>query len=263
MISELTDNVTLTATPELLGAPRWAITWGLGLGVVTVAKVALAVRHDRLAAAWWMWPGMDPIRFHTTPTHPPTHREALATWARIALGAVLVWGIVPHLENRELAIWVGLFGLGLLLHFGMARLLSIYWSRRGYDARPLFDRPLASLSLGEFWGRRWNVGFRDAAERWIHRPLRRRIGPRGATAAVFLASGIGHDALLSLPAGGGYGRCTIYFLVQLGGVLLGRRLRSRAVTLLVVAAPLPLLFHGPFRENVVVPFLAAIGAPPC
>lgn len=264
MLSELPELQESARDLDLVfGMPRWAWTWALGLGVVLVAKLALASGRDRVTLAWWLWPGMDPDRFHAWPPTPVTTSEVVTTIVETVLGAALVWGVVPRLTDRDLAAWVGLIGLGLVLHFGVARLLSIHWRRRGYEARPLFDRPLASRSLGEFWGRRWNVGFRDAAERWIHRPLRRRLGPRGATAAVFAASGVGHDALLSLPAGGGYGRCTLYFAIQLVGVLGGHRLRSRIVTLAFVLLPLPLLFHGPFRDRVVLPFLAAIGASTC
>lgn len=242
--------------------PRWAVTWVAGVAVVVAAKVAIAHGHGRVASAWWGWLGMDPARFHGRQPTPPSRREVLTTWIYIALGIGLLWGVVPRMAAGCGATAIGLLGLGMTLHFGIARLLSIHWRNCGYDAQPLFDRPLASVSLGEFWGRRWNRGFSDAMTLWVYRPLSRRVGSRGASAAVFAVSGVGHDALLSLPAGGGFGRCSAYFAIQLVGLLCQRRWRSRIYTLAVVVLPLPLLFHEPFLERVAQPFLAAIGVLP-
>ena len=82
---------------------------------------------------------------------------------------------------------------------------------------------------------------------------------RAAALAVFAASGILHDLLLSVPAGGGYGLCTLYFLVQGAGVVVERRFRNRLFTVAVVLLPLPLLFHPVFMQAVMLPMLAAMG----
>ena len=238
--------------------PRWAVMWLLASGVIVVGKGVLLRLHAPVHPAWlWGWPGMDPDRFHRPPQKPPGIREANGAWVRVIAGAFLVWGVVPRLEGTA-AAWTGLVGLGLLLHFGLVHLLSIHWRMNGFDARPLFDRVLTARSLGEFWGRRWNRAFADFAGRWIHRPLAPRLGPRRAMLVVFLASGLGHDLLLSVPAGGGYGRCTLYFALQAFGVLIERRRRSRSLTLLFVVMPLPLLFHPAFMQNVLLPFLEVI-----
>jgi len=91
-----------------------------------------------------------------------------------------------------------------------------------------------------------------------------------ATAAVFAVSGVVHDAVISVPARGGYGLPTLYFLLQLAGLLIERtaplrRLTrrhpwlGRAYAIAFTLAPAPLLFHGPFVRNVIPPFLYAIG----
>lgn len=238
--------------------PRWVVMWLLAVGVIAVGKGVLVRLHGSVHPAWlWGWPGMDPDRFHRRPAHAPGIREANAAWGRVALGAALLWGVVPALAGLP-AAWVGLVALGLLLHFGLVHLLSIHWRLNGFDAQPLFDRTLSARSIGEFWGRRWNRAFADIAGRSIHRPLAPRIGPRAALLVVFLASGLGHDLLLSVPAGGGYGLCTLYFLIQAAGVLIERRRRSRLLTAAFVVAPLPLLFHAPFMRNVLIPFLEFI-----
>lgn len=232
--------------------------WLLALGAIALGKGVLLRLHGHVHPAWlWGWPGMDPERFHRRPPHPPGIREANAAWMRVAAGALLLWGVVPRLDGLP-AAWTGLLALGLLLHFGLIHVLSIHWRAAGFDARPLFDRVFSSRSIGEFWGRRWNRAFADFAGRSIHRPLAPRIGARPALLAVFLASGLGHDLLLSVPAGGGYGLCTLYFAIQAFGVFVERRHRSRALTGLFVLLPLPLLFHPPFLREVLLPFLEVI-----
>jgi alginate O-acetyltransferase complex protein AlgI len=87
----------------------------------------------------------------------------------------------------------------------------------------------------------------------------------------FLASGIVHDLVISLPARGGWGGPTIYFVVQGLGLLVERSRIGRSLGLargwrgwlyamLVLVAPAYWLFHPPFIRTVVLPFLTAIGA---
>jgi hypothetical protein len=97
------------------------------------------------------------------------------------------------------------------------------------------------------------------------------LGIAGATLVVFLASGVIHDLVMSIPAEGGYGLPTLYFCIQGFGLLVERseigkriglgqgtigRLFGAAVTVL----PMGLLFHPPFVYRVIVPTLTAIGA---
>jgi hypothetical protein len=238
--------------------PGWVTMWILAFAVMAAGKLALLRLHGNVHAAWlWGWPGMDPERFHRRPSHEPCAREANGAWVRMALGASLLWGVVPRLDGL-LAAWIGLVALGLLLHFGFVHLLSIVWRLHGFDAQPLFDRTLSSRSIGEFWGRRWNRAFADLAGRTVYRPLAPRVGPRAALFSVFVVSGLVHELLLSVPAGAGYGLCTLYFVIQAIGVLVERRRRSRALTALFVVVPLPLLFHLAFMQNVLLPFLEVL-----
>jgi alginate O-acetyltransferase complex protein AlgI len=128
------------------------------------------------------------------------------------------------------------------------------------------QHPLRATTLADFWGR-WNRAFRDLAFRLIFRPLHRRIGVASATLATFGFSGLVHDLVISVPARGGYGLPTLYFLIQGIGIVfeksaIGRRthpLILRALLYVTLLAPLGLLLHSAFVYRVVVPFLIAIG----
>jgi alginate O-acetyltransferase complex protein AlgI len=158
-----------------------------------------------------------------------------------------------------LAPWSALVGLASLLHFGLFHLAALAWQTAGVDARPLMQAPWRAVSPSEFWGRRWNLAFRELAHELVFRPMLRRWGPARATLAAFLTSGLIHDLVISLPARAGYGLPTLYFLIQAAGVLAGRK-GGRLFTILLVTLPAPLLFHPPFINRVIVPFLGAIRA---
>ena len=88
---------------------------------------------------------------------------------------------------------------------------------------------------------------------------------------AFLGSGLIHDLVISLPAQGGYGLPTAYFVLQALGLAverssfgqslgLGKGFAGWSFTLLVAAGPAFWLFHPPFVTRIVVPFMAAMGA---
>jgi hypothetical protein len=246
---------------------KW-LTWRRSL-----APEAPVWRH---AAYLLAWPGLDARAFLSA--SPPEGRPPAAEWAsalaKLLQGAALFWGIsrlVPASQDLLLG-WVGMVGVILMLHFGSIHLLSCLWRSLRVNARPLMIHPLASQSLSEFWGQRWNTAFRDLTHRFLFRPLTPRLGPRGALAAGFVFSGLVHDLVISVPAGGGYGWPTLFFVVQGGALLvertragralgLGSGWRGRLFTLLALVLPAWGLFHPPFVRNVVVPFMRALGVP--
>ncbi len=162
-------------------------------------------------------------------------------------------------------------GLIFLLHFGIFSLLALGWQTLGVRAEPLMCLPALSDSLSDFWGKRWNSAFRDLSFNLLFRPLRQWVGSRWAMMLTFLISGLIHDLVISVPAEGGYGLPTLYFVIQGAGVLLEHSTlkgwirrrgswRGRLLTLLVVTAPVPLLFHPAFVLRVIIPFMQLIKA---
>jgi hypothetical protein len=221
------------------------------------------------------WPGMDAAAFLDPKKHTqrPDGKEWLWAIAKTAFGALLLWVIVRHVPSRNdlLAGWIGMLGIILILHFGAFHLLSLVWRSAGIDARPIMQAPLAAASLSDFWGRRWNLGFRQLTHRLIFQPVRMRSNVKLATMLAFIASGAIHELVISLPARGGYGLPTLYFALQGLGVLLERSLPGKRIGLgsgirgwmfavVFAGAPAFWLFHPWFVRGVILPFLTAIGA---
>ncbi len=261
--------------------PRWSFMWTLALAIYAVCKWLTWRRTPVSGLSAWRhagyllaWPGLDAAAFLATPSGPPPSRgEWLFAGAKTLGGAALFWGaclVIPATEDLVLG-WCGMIGIVFLLHFGVFHLLSCLWRSLGVDALPLMNHPWAAASVGEFWGRRWNLAFRDLTHRFLFRPLSARVGPRWGVAAVFVFSGLVHDVVISTPAGGGFGLPTLFFLIQLLALFAersraGRKLglgsgwRGRLPTAAVLLGPAPLLFHPPFVRNVIVPFMRALGA---
>ena len=221
------------------------------------------------------WPGMDARTF--LQPQRTTIFPAPAEWLRgvrnLTLGGLLVFAVAPAIDSGDdlLVGWIGVTGLVLMFHFGALHLASCVWRQCGFDAPPLMNRPFSSTSLSEFWGRRWNTAFRDLNHRYVFLPLTATLGTRAAAFAGFVASGLVHDFVISVPAGGGYGLPTLYFVLQGCAVRLersevGRRFRlgegrrGRLFTAFTVLAPVSLLFHRPFVTTVIVPLMRAMGA---
>jgi len=203
----------------------------------------------------------------------PPLREWSGPVLMAALGVLLLWVMARRVPDREplLQGWIGLCGLVCLLHFGSFHLIALFWQACGVMARPIMSKPLQARTLSEFWGKRWNLGFRQLAHDFVFRPLHKRIGVAAAGLLVFLVSGLIHDLVISLPARGGYGLPTGYFILQGLGVTLersawGRRLGlqggSPAWLFLFVIASVPAfwLFHPAFVLRVILPFMHAIHA---
>lgn len=273
-------GATVVFTGVLLaGAERietgWICMWVVAGAEWFALKLATLTGFWRTAPAWrlavyaTLWPGLNARAFLFTDTGAvprPLPGELAFALAKMAFGlAAAGWAIV-HV-GREPALltgWVGMVGIIFTLHFGGLHLVSWIWRACGVAAAPIMRAPIMATSLADFWGVRWNVAFADAARRFVLLPFARRWGASVAGAWVFFISGLVHETVISFPARGGWGGPTLYFVLQGAGAWfekttcarrlgLGKGGRGRAFTLLVVAGPLPLLFHRPFIDHVILP----------
>jgi hypothetical protein len=264
------------------GSPSWLFMWLLAtlvffelklLTLNTVAAVDGA--PSRRLAYLFAWPGLNAVQFLRAPRCPAAlrSREWITGATELLTGGLIFWNARHWIAaDSPIALgWAGLVGCGFMLHFGLFRLISCLWRTVGVDARPLMVAPLRSTSVADFWGKRWNTAFRDFAHQFLFRPIAIRCGANWALLATFFFSGLLHDLVISIPAGGGYGLPTVFFLIQaiatkieksevgiwLG---LGSGWRGWLFTALVLLAPARLLFHDPFLNNVVIPFMKVLGA---
>ena len=180
--------------------------------------------------------------------------------AGAALLAAIAWNLAQI--SSAAATWLTLAALLLIVHFGLGAMLPWLVRQIGFEVGPLFRAPERAESLADFWSRRWNLPFVEMDRLLFLRPLRKRLGARGALLGVFVVSGVFHELGISYPAWAGWGGPMIYFLIQ--GILvafieprLPQRLR-RIGAWLAILAPLPPLFHAPFRAELIFPLVEFI-----
>lgn len=258
--------------------PPWMVMWCLAGGLFLGGKLGLLILHRpwRNAPAWrvlaytFLWPGMDtrPWVVRRTAETNTLWTPATAALLKMLLGALLLWQVAPLIGMPLARGWVGMIGLIFLLHFGSFHLLAIFWQSMGIPVVPIMQHPIAAVTLTDFWGRRWNRAFRDLSYPLLFHPLARRVPPLAALWITYLLSGLVHELVISVPARGGYGLPTLYFLLQAFGIVLEKKfplqhritgwLRTHAFT----AAPAVILFHPPFVERVMIPFFNLLGAHP-
>lgn len=251
----------------LVGAEVLAVKWlmlrfALGRGEVPDAARQLAFLFG--------WAGTDATRFLRSAAEPVRAVEWVWAATHLATGIALALTGAQLVGTSPVAgAWLGMLGMVFAAHFGGTQLLALAWRTRGVDAPPLMRSPIAATSLADFWGARWNLAFAVPARDLLFKPLARRICAAQATLVVFAGSGLLHETVIALPAGGGWGWPTAYFLLQGVAVLFEKSLAGRALglgngahgwlyVLACTAGPAWWLFPPGFATTVIVPMLSAL-----
>ncbi len=246
--------------------------WAIAVVMFTVLK-ALSFRGMKASGAplgrklayLFLWPGMDARGFLTQPAvKKPRKEEWMAAAIKTGIGITLLF--VSRLFREPLfAGWIAMVGVVFSLHFGSFHLLSCFWRSRGFQAVPLMDRPAMATSVSDFWGKRWNVAFRDLTHRMVFLPALRKWGRTAALMAGFIFSGVIHELAITVPAGGGYGGPMVFFILQGLAALfersktgkrlgLGKGLRGLLFTQGLLLLTVALLFPPPFVLWIINPF---------
>ncbi|QJE95831.1 MBOAT family protein [Luteolibacter luteus] len=253
--------------------PRWVFMWSIAVVMFAMLKGLsliwarnLTPRPGRKLAYLFLWPGMDAAGFiNGSPDRLPDRSE----WAMAALKTLLAVGLIaaaPQAEQAMLRAWIGMIGIVLFFHFGTFHLLSCFWRSLGMKAAPLMDHPLAATSASAFWGRHWNIAFRDLTHRMVFKPALKRWGAPAALMAGFVFSGVLHELAVTIPAGGWYGGPTLFFVIQGLAALaertrrgktigLGQGVRGWLFTQGLLLLTVPLLFPPPFALRIINPFI--------
>ena len=211
-----------------------------------------------------VWPGISALGLINREVPlPDSGRRFKRGYAKFLLGltacALLAWN-----ADRIPATLLGGAGIAALLltvHLGFSDMLTSLFQCQGQNVSPLFDDPLKSRSLNEFWTRRWNLAFVQMNRILFMRPLVKRFGIRGAVIGSFIISGLLHELAISFPAGTGYGGPFAYFLIQIVLVTIERRLKLSGPlwTWISLLLPAPILFHHGFRTELVAPLFTWVG----
>lgn len=198
-----------------------------------------------------LWFGMDPGSFRN-------RREGLSWKSDVklgllqmlvgTLGAWLVWGM----GWRQILIMFLPMSLGF--HFGALRVLKGVLRAAGFPVRTLFPNLLEAQGVGDFWSRRWNVGYSQMMQRLVGRPVEAWAGANAGVMAIFVGSGLLHELAITLPVRSGFGLPTVYFTLHGILTLLERkwgRPFGRIPALIAVILPLGWLFPPAFQNEVI------------
>lgn len=224
---------------------------------LTFVKAAAFLKVEEKPRGWGLllyatlWPGLDPsgLREIGEPL-PGSGRRFRRGYAKFLLGVLCVL-LVAWFSRNLFAGWTGTLGIAALLltvHLGFSDMLTGGLQSQGFAVKPLFNDPLASRTLNEFWTRRWNLAFVQMNRILFFEPIAKRWGMKRAIFGVFLISGLLHEMAISYPVMKGWGGPLLYFALQAVSVLIERRFRLQGPwwTWSMILLPLPLVFHEAF-----------------
>lgn len=234
-----------------------------GIMLVTFISEVRKMRIFDMIVFIFLWNGVNPTPFFNRPYFSKdSYSEKILTGILCILIGSIVCVVGVYLVR--LSMFIGgifiLIGISFLFHFGFIKLQTILLRKMGYNVNYLFDSPIKSNTLKEFWGKRWNTAFSEMTAILVFKPLVKRCDKNYALFFSFLFSGILHEIAISLPAKGGYGLPTLYFMIQYLLILIETQFKisSKIWTITCLICFLNLIFPKPFIENIIYPSLASI-----
>lgn len=133
----------------------------------------------------------------------------------ILLGLFAIATVIPGLWDVFVARNMWCLFAGYLAASGAADVASgVQMVISGHGCAETFVAPPLARSPGDFWGRRWNLVFRNAAHRVLFQRLARRFGVTTAGVGVFLWSIVAHEYLVLATLGHTHGHMTLFFGLQ-------------------------------------------------
>src|SRR5271166_6759595 len=173
------------------------LTWKIA-SLLCLPPAAWARLTSLRLLAYCVWIGMQPQQFligQKTATGAP-----IPTWPGFLLnvltGAVLLYllpRVLPAATPQAVRFWIALVGFSFLAFFARLDLWALIFRAAGIPVEKPWHCPVASTTLGEFWGQRWNRIVSGMAREILFFPLARRVGARVALFFVFLYSGFYHE----------------------------------------------------------------------
>ncbi len=199
----------------------------------------------------FLWFGMDPASFRTRRVGLEWRGDLKAGTLMMVVGTLGAW-LVWAMDWRQILIMFLPMSLGF--HFGALRVLKGCLRVAGFPVRTLFPNVLETRGIGDFWSRRWNVGYSQMMQRLVGRPVEQLCGTNAGTMAIFVTSGLLHELAITLPVRSGFGLPTMYFTLH-GLLTLLEKKWGRPIgkipALLAVVVPLGMLFPPAFQNEVI------------
>ena len=213
----------------------------------------------RYAVFSFLWFGMDPGSFQTRRKDLEWKGDVALGLLLMALGTLGAW-CVWAMEWRQILIMFIPMSIGF--HFGALRVLKGALRAAGFPVRTLFPNVLEARGIGDFWSKRWNVGYSQMMQRLVGRPVQKAFGESAGVMAVFVGSGVLHELAIILPVRPGLGLPTAYFTFHGLLTVLERKLGrpiGKIPALLAVMLPLGVLFPPAFQREVIEKGLGVFG----
>lgn len=216
---------------------EWARTQKLGL--------------QRYCVFAFFWFGMDPASFRRRRSGLTWRSDVAIGATFMIIGTLIAWLVWTMGWSQ---IFIMFLPMSLGFHFGALRVLKGALRTAGFPVRTLFPNLLETRGIGDFWSKRWNVGYSQMMQRLVGRPLAARLGESAGIMAVFVGSGLLHELAITLPVRSGYGLPTLYFTAHGLLTLVEKKLArpiGRIPALLTVVLPMGFLFPPDFQREVI------------
>ena len=253
----------LNALERLLCCSLWLLYILKGWSLLKLPRQSLKEYSSLgLLIFSYLWPGLDPAPFRDRVDSDP----GAASWFAFGFPTMCVGvaaGLLLAVQASILSPYtLGIAGVLAILtavHLGYSDVLSSLLRLLGFRVNRLFESPLQSTSLRDFWSKRWNRPFVEMNRLLFQPLLPASLSKESSILALFLLSGVLHELALSLPPGTGWGGPLLYFSVQGVAMLLEHRFGlqhhklRRLWTWSIILLPLPLLFHAAFCQALVLP----------
>jgi Membrane bound O-acyl transferase family len=217
------------------------------------------------------WFGMNPSVFKKFPNKalPKSVYYCVFGLSRIIVGVILINIAYNFLNNTSSSFYylqytAYLIGVSFILHFGILNINTGLLRMVGVNVFPLFNNPIKSKSLQEFWSKRWNMAFVELTTIAVMRPAKKVFSQRLAIVISYIFSGLLHELAISLPVNKGFGKPFLYFILQALIILFIEpkvifKIKTKAAKLLWLLAcvftPIFILFHIKFREQIILPLI--------
>jgi len=205
----------------------------------------------RYAVFAFLWFGMDPGSFVTRRKDLEWKGDVALGLLLMALGTLGAWAVWAMGWRQILIMFIP---MSIGFHFGALRVLKGALRFAGFPVRTLFPNVLEARGIGDFWSKRWNVGYSQMMQRLVGRPVQKMFGESAGLMAVFVGSGVLHELAIILPVRPGVGLPTAYFTFHGLLTLLERKLGrpiGKIPALLAVMVPLGVLFPPAFQREVI------------